>query len=99
MARRRYTKVHMRCTSDGCRRRFKAIPLNDHPCPFCGKTAKPDGWAAKKPWNDKLCNCGAWHWSSELAHHRLGSSRHGVKCLGPIEPPEDLPGVPGDYPF
>lgn len=97
MGRRRYTAVHMRCTRTTCRKRFKAVPQATNVCPACGGNAKPDPWAAKKPWNDRLCGCNGLVYMPEKDYtaHRRGSKG----CLGEAPTDNTLPGDGQEYPF
>jgi Zn ribbon nucleic-acid-binding protein len=66
------TKVHMRCTREVCKKRFKGLAVADAVCPDCGARAKADVWAAKKEWRNSLCYCDGYSWSIKGAPHHIG---------------------------
>lgn len=98
-ARKRFAKVHMRCTKERCKARFKGIDNCEAKCPVCGARAKPDVWAAKKEWNLKLCNCSAYSWSGRNSPHRLGGGACYYNPRNPQPEQFDMPATPGEYPF
>lgn len=100
MARIVVGKVHMRCTVEKCKKRFKGVLTTDTKCPTCGGRAKADVWAAKKEWRALTCYCNGVVYTpnDNFTGHRRGSIGCVHQGVGD-EPPVEMPGNGLEYPF